>query len=323
VPGRGFRRQQGRQPLSRGQSLVEFALLLPILILLTMAALDLGRLYLGYINLQNMARVASNFAANNSTAWLANDPVSQATVTKYRNQVLADAQATNCGLVPATPAPPTFSDADGDGYSTKIGDHATVSFTCAFKLVTPFLSGLLGGTVNVSATSVFPVKSGLSGTGGSGTPSCMLPSPAINATPDTGTVPLTVLFMDASGGGPGTAWAWDFGDGRTSTLRDPGNVVYSTPGTYAVNLTVSNICGTKSTTTPKTITVNTVATPSVCTVPDFSGTPSAGAQGTWIAAHFTSTVKFQQGGLPWTVKSQNIVAGSSAPCGSTITLSKN
>src|SRR5215213_9011467 len=115
---------------SPGQSLVEFALILPILLLLTMAALDFGRLYLGYINLQNMARVASNFAAINSTAWLTNTPANAITITKYRNQVLADGSATNCALNPAAPAGPTFSDATGDGIATGIGDRASVTFTC-------------------------------------------------------------------------------------------------------------------------------------------------------------------------------------------------
>ena len=81
---------------SRGQSLVEFALVIPILLILTSIALDFGRVYLGYINLQNMSRIAANFAANNPSAW---DATPDAEVQlKYRNQILADAAATNCTL---------------------------------------------------------------------------------------------------------------------------------------------------------------------------------------------------------------------------------
>src|SRR6476659_5639717 len=54
---------------SLGQSLVEFALVLPVMLLLMLTALDFGRVYLGYINLQNMARIAANFAADNPSAW--------------------------------------------------------------------------------------------------------------------------------------------------------------------------------------------------------------------------------------------------------------
>src|SRR5215471_9013483 len=49
-----FRSRRWRS--KRGQSLVEFALVLPVILVLTLIALDFGRIYLGYINLQNMAR---------------------------------------------------------------------------------------------------------------------------------------------------------------------------------------------------------------------------------------------------------------------------
>src|SRR6478735_1459460 len=83
-------------PRTRGQSLVEFALVLPILLFLTLIALDFGRIYLGYINMQNMARIAANFAAQNPTAWGATPNAEDQ--LKYRNQILQDAVAINCAL---------------------------------------------------------------------------------------------------------------------------------------------------------------------------------------------------------------------------------
>lgn len=59
-------------------------------------------------------------------------------------------------------------------------------------------------------------------------------------------------FTDQSGAGV-TTWAWDFGDGSTSTLQNPSHT-YSTPGTYTVTLVVSN-GGTCTGTTTQTITV--------------------------------------------------------------------
>jgi len=41
-----------------------------------------------------------------------------------------------------------------------------------------------------------------------------------SASPIAGIVPLTVQFVDESGGTP-TSWLWDFGDGNTSTLQHP------------------------------------------------------------------------------------------------------
>lgn len=59
-----------------------------------------------------------------------------------------------------------------------------------------------------------------------------------SATPLSGTAPLTVLFTDLSGGSVAD-WAWDFGDGTTSTDANPEHT-YSTAGDYDVSLTVTD-----------------------------------------------------------------------------------
>src|SRR3990170_1992140 len=51
-----------RRRRTRGQSVVELALLLPVILLLLLGAIDFGRVYLGWINLNQMARLAANFA---------------------------------------------------------------------------------------------------------------------------------------------------------------------------------------------------------------------------------------------------------------------
>ena len=85
----------------RGQSLVEFSVALPVLLLVLLVGLDFGRIYLGWINIQNMTRIAANFAANHADAWRLNDAGAKAA---YQAQVLADAKSTNCtipgGVVP-------------------------------------------------------------------------------------------------------------------------------------------------------------------------------------------------------------------------------
>jgi PKD repeat protein len=58
----------------------------------------------------------------------------------------------------------------------------------------------------------------------------------------SGCAPLAVTFTDQSVGEGLTAWAWEFGDGGTSTLRSPSHT-YSAPGTYGVRLTVTGACG--------------------------------------------------------------------------------
>ena len=59
--------------------------------------------------------------------------------------------------------------------------------------------------------------------------------------PTSGGAPLTVYFTDQSTGTP-SAWSWTFGDGGTSTAKNPSHV-YNSPGLYTVTLTASNACG--------------------------------------------------------------------------------
>ena len=54
-----------------GQSLVEFAILAPVLLAILLIAVDVGRVYLGWVNLSNVARIGANFAAMNPSAWQA------------------------------------------------------------------------------------------------------------------------------------------------------------------------------------------------------------------------------------------------------------
>lgn len=290
-----------------------------------MIALDFGRMYLGYINLQNLTRAAANFAANNPTAWSSNNAAAITARTQYENQVINDAANSNCTLNPTTPAPPVFRDADGDGTATGIGDYTTVRLNCTFNVITPVISRIIGSSVVVSATSVFPVKSGQVGTGGGGG-SCLLPVPAINASPKSGSTPLTVVFADGSGGGAGISWLWKFGDPNIpdSTVRDPGNKVYTTAGSFTVTLAVTNVCGTVTTTPGTIITVNTPAQPQ-CTVPTLDGLKRNSAQGAWgtpkpPGAGFTTTVQNGPGAGNgnYTILTQSIVAGFIADCGSTI-----
>ncbi len=66
------------------------------------------------------------------------------------------------------------------------------------------------------------------------------PTPVANFSANItgGDAPLTIRFTDESTGSP-TEWAWDFGDGGSSTEQNP-EYTYETPGTYSVSLTVSN-----------------------------------------------------------------------------------
>jgi PKD repeat protein len=228
-------RRRGR---IRGQGLVEFALVLPVLLLLMMVALDFGRVYLGWVNLQNMARIAANYAANNASGFETNDA---ATLALYQQTIRNDAIANNCRMPLVAgkenaPAP-VFS-----GYD--VGDTATVSLTCSFGIITPIISNVLGTSVDVSASSQFPVKTGIiaaSNTGGGGGGGIPVTA-AFSCTPTSGHVTLVVQCNDESGGNP-TTWSWTVtgpgGSTQTSAIRDP-QFVLTVAGSYSVELVADN-----------------------------------------------------------------------------------
>ena len=103
------------------------------------------------------------------------------------------------------------------------------------------LSGVY--TVSLTVTNAYgtatKVKTGFISTG-------MAPATDFTASPQAGAIPLTVKFTDASKGGP-SAWSWDFGDGSTSTDRNPTHI-YTRAGVYTVMLTASNAYGTQTAT---------------------------------------------------------------------------
>lgn len=70
------------------------------------------------------------------------------------------------------------------------------------------------------------------------------PTASFDATPTSGTAPLTVAFTDTSTGEV-ESWEWDFGDGTTSTEQNPSHT-FTEPGVYAVTLKVSNESGDSS-----------------------------------------------------------------------------
>ena len=159
-----FRRRHSN---ARGQALVEMAIMLPVLILLLMLAIDFGRVFFGWVGLNNAVRIAANEAGFNPQGW--NDPDWIALQDVYREQVLQDMQAINC----APPGGGSWEEADvpdpvfinqagtptADPY--EVGDHAQVSMTCHFTFLTPLVGSILGNPMPISALAEFPVKGGL------------------------------------------------------------------------------------------------------------------------------------------------------------------
>ncbi len=162
----------------RGQSLVEFAISFPVLMLMILFGVDFGRVFLGWVQLNAAVREAANFAAINPTAWdgSGNAPAQ----AEYIRLITAEAMQSNCTLPNPLPVPSFPS-------GTEVGSPSVVEITCRFTLITPVIGNIIGDAINVSASASFPIRSGLMGGTevGPGLPS-FIPGPSENPTESTG-----------------------------------------------------------------------------------------------------------------------------------------
>jgi hypothetical protein len=145
------------KPSRRGQGMVEFALVLPLLVLVLLLAIDLGRVFFGWVSITNASRVGANYAAIYPDSWEGTgNAARQATYL-----TLVTDSITGC-----TPHPipdPVFTDGPDTLTPDKtndVSDDATVSLACDFALITPFISQVVGSTIVIHANSDFPVRTG-------------------------------------------------------------------------------------------------------------------------------------------------------------------
>lgn len=122
----------------RGQGLVEFALLLPIFLLMAMIILDLGRAAYYYSAVHNAAREGARYGAVHWTS------LTRENDTRNAARQLAAGLGNNLTITPE------FIDTDGDGKS----DIVRVTVTYAFRPATPILPRLLGeGTQSLTVSA--------------------------------------------------------------------------------------------------------------------------------------------------------------------------
>jgi len=110
------------------------------------------------------------------------------------------------------------------------------------------------------------------------------PKASFTHTSTEGRTPLRVQFTDTSVGTGIDTWAWDFGNGKTSTLRNP-FTIYDAPGEYQVTLTVYSEHG-QDTTEPKWLTVREDIGPVKAA---FRADPTVGQVPLWVQFTDTST----------------------------------
>jgi len=273
--------------------MVEFALVLPVLLLLTLVAIDFGRIYLGWVNLQQMTRVAAGYASEHASAW--GSPGNPIERSRYQAKVQNDARLINCDLPSPLPDPVIPS-------GTALGAPVTVGLSCEFHVITPIISSIVGGTVLVSAETTFPIREGaVAVVPGGGAPIVLPPEAKFAATPQSGWAPLEVTFTDQSLGSP-TSWSWDFQVGAvggtgtpsvspgTALTDGPHTVTYDCTGSpgdtcvFSASLGVGNAGGTDSQTQTDVVTVT--VPPATGPIADFTVTPSTGVKPLSVAFAF-------------------------------------
>lgn len=122
----------------RGQSMVEMALLLPVLILILVGIIDFGRFIYSYAHLQ--------MAAQETVRLGGLDKTDQA-ITDFAHQYVKLGDPTKL-QVEITPN-------DAGRHS---GDYVTVKLTYPFTLFTPFLSTLLPSPLTIETDSTIRVE---------------------------------------------------------------------------------------------------------------------------------------------------------------------
>ncbi len=325
-----------RRRKSRGQSLVELALVLPVVLLLVMAALDFGRAFFGWVVLNNAARVGANYAALHPDAWgTPGDAADQATYANLVTGARGDTEVSFTGCSTAAVPAPQFPG------GTDIGDYAEVVLDCGFTPLTPIIGDVFAGVgnpLNVTARSVFPIRAGaVAGVPQSPQPSCLAD---FTWAARGGDESLTVDFTDAT---PPTSasWIWNLGDGLGSALQNPTHD-YASAGSYTVTLAASSN-GINCTPYVDVVTVieppptpdpsaspepSTSPPPPTpeppCTVPSFIGTKKNNSAATWSSVGFTTPIIYDPDpNGNWTIEAQSLVGGQDAPCNTPITLGPN
>ena len=278
----GRRRTPGHQ---RAQALVEFALLLPLLLLLVLVAVDAGRLFFTDIALTDAAREGAAYGAGN--------PADTSGITAHAQEE-ANVQA-QTGEHPiavtvacADPSGAPLPCADTPGGNGP-GNTITVAVSEPFSFLTPLINGLFSNHLQLGGSATAAVFGLAAYDGASQPPGCSPPSLASFLATVSG---LTVA-LDASASLPNSGacaisgYAWDMGDGLTPFPPVVGRTTtytYSAAGTYTVILTVSNAAGSASTTQSVTVGAGSSAAPSASPSPTASSSPSPSPSPTPVCA---------------------------------------
>ena len=147
-------RIRNRRKPSRGQTLVEFALIVPLFVLLLFGIVDFGRAVLASNSIANAAREGARTAiVNQRVSDIQDRIIDQATGVglaasdiriAYRKDSNPDDVTNVCAAEDGTPAP-------------RVGCVAVVTVRTIYQAATPVIGGIVG-TICMQSTTMMPIE---------------------------------------------------------------------------------------------------------------------------------------------------------------------
>ncbi len=280
-PGRILDRRDDRP---RGQALVEFALILPVFLLLFLIAADVGRLFFSYIEINNAAREGAAYAATNPSY---TSEIQAHILQETNSQSQAGAGSISAPTVTCQDATGALIACSAAAGGLGPGNTVTVGVTEPFTFLTPMVNGLFHNNLNLGASATAAVLFYTASTGGAPPAGCIPPTASFTVVVNGNTI---TTNPSASTPNSGTwtisGYNWDWGDGNTDVgTATSTNHTYTDNGTYQVALTVTNQCGQN--TAYQQVTIGTYA--GECTVPTASFTVVQGTGSSSKTFTFTDT----------------------------------
>jgi Flp pilus assembly protein TadG len=167
-----------RPPRSRGQALVELAVILPLFLVLLAAGADLARIFHSQVAIESAARAGALEAAAHPTSF-----VSGGTCNTATNRVMCAVLTESTGSFFSISPSDVSVSCDPSPCAEALGNTVEVQVNGHFSLLTPLLSAFFGGTsitLTQSAAAQIDVRPNISGATPTPTPT---PSPIPTGTP--------------------------------------------------------------------------------------------------------------------------------------------
>ena len=261
---------------------MEFALVLPVMMLVLLIAVDFGRMFFTYIEVNNAAREGAAYAAGNPTDTVGITlRATQETNAQSQGGESPIIVTANCADSSGTVL--TCASAPG-GSGT--GNTITVGVSEQFTFLTPLINGLFNNNFQVgSAATAAVLNLAAGGSGGPGTCTTM-PNASFSVVASGMTV-----TVNASSSTPNTGqcaisgYNWDMGDGASPfppVVGVTASYTYAAAGNYTITLQVTNQAGNSQST--QNVTVGGAPTPTPSPSPSPSPSPTATPSPTPVCA---------------------------------------